>query len=277
MLNQFSRTELLLGQEAMDILQKSRVAVFGIGGVGGFCCEALVRTGVGHFDLVDDDKVCLTNLNRQIIATRKTVGRDKADVMEERMLEINPKADVRIHKTFFLPENAGEFPFEEYDYVVDAVDTVTAKIEIIMQAKKNNVPVISCMGAGNKLDPTQFRVADIYQTKVCPLARVMRHEMKKRQVKHLKVVYSEEKPMRPLDDMANSCRTNCICPPGAKHKCTDRRDIPGSIAFVPSVAGLIIAGEVVKDLIGITREEAPETGCGFCVYPSLIGTGKNLK
>ena len=253
MLNQFSRTELLLGQEAMDILQKSRVAIFGIGGVGGFCCEALVRTGVGHFDLVDDDKVCLTNLNRQIIATRKTVGRDKADVMKERMLEINPKADVRIHKTFFLPENAGEFPFEEYDYVVDAVDTVTAKIEIIMQAKKNNVPVISCMGAGNKLDPTQFRVADIYQTKGCPLARVMRHEMKKRQVKHLKVVYSEEKPMRPLDDMANSCRTNCICSPGAKHKCTDRRDIPGSIAFVPSVAGLIIAGEVVKDLIGITR------------------------
>lgn len=253
MLNQFSRTELLLGQEAMDILQKSRVAIFGIGGVGGFCCEALVRTGVGHFDLVDDDKVCLTNLNRQIIATRKTVGRDKADVMKERMLEINPKAEIQIHKTFFLPENAGEFPFEEYDYVVDAVDTVTAKIEIIMQAKKNNVPVISCMGAGNKLDPTQFRVADIYQTKVCPLARVMRHEMKKRQVRHLKVVYSEEKPMRPLDDMANSCRTNCICPPGAKHKCTDRRDIPGSIAFVPSVAGLIIAGEVVKDLIGITR------------------------
>lgn len=248
MLNQFSRTELLLGEEAMERLRNSRVAVFGIGGVGGYCCEALVRTGVGHFDLVDDDKVCLTNLNRQIIATRKTVGRDKADVMMERMLEINPKADIRLHKTFFLPENADEFPFEEYDYVVDAVDTVTAKIEIIMQAKKAGVPVISCMGAGNKLDPTQFRVADIYQTKICPLARVMRREMKKRNVDHLKVVYSEEKPIRPIDDMANSCRTGCICPPGAKHKCTDRRDIPGSVAFVPSVAGLIIAGEVVKDI-----------------------------
>lgn len=254
MLNQFSRTELLLGNEAMEILKNSRVAVFGIGGVGGYCCEALVRSGVGHFDLIDDDQVCLTNLNRQIIATRKTVGRDKADVMKERMLEINPKADIRLHKTFFLPENADEFPFKEYDYVVDAVDTVTAKIEIIMKAKENNVPVISCMGAGNKIDPTQFRVADIYKTKMCPLAKVMRHEMKKRHVKHLKVVYSEEKPIRPLDDMANSCRTNCICPPGAKHKCTERRDIPGSTAFVPPVAGMIIAGEVIKDLTGINDQ-----------------------
>ena len=254
MLNQFSRTTLLLGDEAMEILKNSRVAVFGIGGVGGYCCEALVRSGVGHFDLIDDDQVCLTNLNRQIIATRKTVGRDKADVMKERMLEINPKADITLHKTFFLPENADEFPFDEYDYVVDAVDTVTAKIEIIMKAKENNVPVISCMGAGNKLDPTQFRVADIYKTKMCPLAKVMRHEMKKRPVKHLKVVYSEEKPIRPLEDMANSCRTNCICPPGAKHKCTERRDIPGSIAFVPPVAGMIIAGEVIKDLTGINEQ-----------------------
>lgn len=248
MLNQFSRTQLLLGRDAMDVLAGSRVAVFGIGGVGGYVCEALVRSGIGAFDLIDDDKVCLTNLNRQIIATRKTVGKYKAEVMKERMLEINPNVQVTVHKCFFLPENADEFPFEEYDYVVDAVDTVTAKIEIIMQAQKKNVPVISCMGAGNKLDASAFRVSDIYKTKMCPLAKVMRRELKKRGVKKLKVVYSEEKPTRPLEDMSISCRTHCICPPGAQHKCTERRDIPGSVAFVPSVAGLIIAGEVVKDL-----------------------------
>ena len=249
MLNQFSRTELLLGKEAMEKLGSSRVAVFGIGGVGGYVCEALVRSGVGAFDLIDDDKVCLTNLNRQIIATRKTVGQYKTEVMRERILEINPEADVRIHNCFFLPENAEDFPFEEYDYVVDAVDTVTAKIELVMQAQEKNVPVISCMGAGNKLDATQFRVADIYKTKVCPLAKVMRRELKKRGVKTLKVVYSEEEPIRPIDDMVSSCRTGCICPPGAERKCTERRAIPGSTAFVPSVAGLIIAGEVVKDLV----------------------------
>lgn len=249
MLNQFSRTQLLLGKEAMDKLEGSRVAVFGIGGVGGYVCEALVRSGVGAFDLIDDDKVCLTNLNRQIIATRKTIGKYKVDVMKERILEINPDAEVTVHKCFFLPENADDFLFENYDYVVDAVDTITAKIEIIMQAKKKQVPVISCMGAGNKLDASTFRVEDIYKTKMCPLAKVMRHELKKRGVKKLKVVYSEEKPTRPLEDMSISCRSNCICPPGAKHKCTERRDIPGSVAFVPSVAGLIIAGEVVKDLI----------------------------
>ncbi len=248
MLNQFSRTELLLGKEAMERLSKAKVAVFGIGGVGGYVCEALVRSGVGSFDLVDDDKVCLTNLNRQIIATRKTVGQYKTDVMKERILEINPDAKVEIHKCFFLPENADEFPFEEYDYIVDAVDTVTAKIALVMKAQEKGVPIISSMGAGNKLDASQFQVADIYKTKVCPLAKVMRRELKKRGVKKLKVVYSEEKPTRPIDDMAISCRTNCICPPGAKHKCTERRDIPGSVAFVPSVAGLIIAGEVVKDL-----------------------------
>lgn len=248
MLNQFSRTELLLGKEAMDKLQNSRVAVFGIGGVGGYVCEALVRSGIGAFDLIDDDKVCLTNLNRQIIATRKTVGKYKTEVMKERILDINPDADVRIHNCFFLPENADEFPFEEYDYVVDAVDTVTAKIALVMKAQETGVPIISSMGAGNKLDGSQFRVADIYKTKVCPLAKVMRRELKKRGVKKLKVVYSEEQPTRPVEDMANSCRTNCICPPGAQHKCTERRDIPGSVAFVPSVAGLIIAGEVVKDL-----------------------------
>lgn len=248
MLTQFSRTELLLGKETMDKLANSRVAVFGIGGVGGYVCEALVRTGVGAFDLIDDDKVCLTNLNRQIIATRKTVGQYKADVMKERMLEINPKVDVRVHKCFFLPENAEEFPFEEYDYIVDAVDTVTAKISLVMKAQEIKIPIISSMGAGNKLDAGMFRVADIYKTRVCPLAKVMRRELKKRGVKKLKVVYSEEQPTRPIEDMSISCRTHCICPPGAKHKCTERRDIPGSLAFVPSAAGLIIAGEVVKDL-----------------------------
>lgn len=249
MLNQFSRTELLFGKEAMDKLQNSRVAVFGIGGVGGYVCEALVRSGVYHFDLIDDDQVCLTNLNRQIIATRKTVGQYKVDVMRERILEINPDADVSVHKCFFLPENADDFPFEEYDYVVDAVDTVTAKIELVMKAQEKGVPIISSMGAGNKLDPSAFKVADIYKTRVDPLARVMRREMKKRGVKKLKVVYSEEDPKRPIEDMAVGCRNNCICPPGAQHKCTERRDIPGSTAFVPSVAGLIIAGEVIKDLI----------------------------
>ncbi len=249
MLNQFSRTQLLIGEEGINRLKGAKVAVFGIGGVGGYVCEALVRSGVGAFDLIDDDKVCLTNLNRQIIATRKTIGKYKVDVMKERILDINPDADVQVHKCFFLPENAADFPFEEYDYIVDAVDTVTAKISLVMKAKELNIPIISSMGAGNKLDASLFKVADIYQTKVCPLAKVMRRELKKRGVKKLKVVYSEEQPMTPIEDMAISCRSNCICPPGAAHKCTERRAIPGSVAFVPSVAGLIIAGEVVKDLI----------------------------
>lgn len=253
MLTQFSRTELLLGKETMEKLKQSRVAVFGVGGVGGYVCEALVRSGVGAFDLIDDDKVCLTNLNRQIIATRNTVGQYKVDVMKDRILSINPDAQVRTHKCFFLPENADEFPFEEYDYIVDAVDTVTAKITLIMKAEEKHVPVISSMGACNKLDASAFRVADIYKTKVCPLARVMRRELKKRGIKKLKVVYSEEKPTRPMEDMAISCRNHCICPPGAQHKCTERRDIPGSVAYVPSVAGLILAGEVIKDL-SVPRE-----------------------
>lgn len=249
MLNQFSRTELLLGEEAMEKLKTSRVAVFGIGGVGGYVCEALVRSGLGNFDLIDDDKVCLTNINRQIIATRKTVGKYKVDVMEERMKDINPDVNVTVHKCFFLPENAAEFDFESYDYVVDAVDTVTAKLELVMKCKEKDVPIISSMGAGNKLDASAFRVADIYDTKVCPLAKVMRRELKKRGVDRLKVVYSEEKPISPIDDMAISCRSNCISSPDAAHKCTERRAIPGSVAFVPSVVGLIIAGEVIKDLI----------------------------
>ena len=248
MLNQFSRTELLLGFDAMEILKNSRVAVFGVGGVGGYAAEALARSGVGTIDLIDDDQVCLTNINRQIIATTKTVGRDKVEVMRERILSINPKAVVNTHKCFFLPENKDEFDFSAYSYVVDAVDTVTAKIALVMECKDKNVPIISSMGAGNKLDPTAFEVADIYKTSVCPLAKVMRYELKRRGVKKLKVVYSKEKPLRPIEDMSISCRTNCICPPGAQHKCTERRDIPGSVAFVPPVVGLIIAGEVIKDL-----------------------------
>lgn len=251
MLNQFSRTQLLLGEEAMNIYKSSRVAVFGIGGVGGYAVEALARSGIGAFDLIDDDKVCLTNINRQIIATRNTVGKYKTDVMKERILEINPDADVQIHKCFYLPETADQFDFRRYSYVIDAVDTVTAKIDIILKCKEAGVPIISCMGAGNKLDPTRFEVADIYKTSMCPLAKVMRRELKKRNVDRLKVVYSKEKPIRPLEDMSISCRNNCICPPGAQHKCTEKRDIPGSVSFVPSVAGLIMAGEVLKDLAGI--------------------------
>lgn len=255
MLNQFSRTELLFGKEAMEVLKQSRVAVFGIGGVGGYTVEALARSGVGTIDLIDDDKVCLTNLNRQIIATRKTIGKYKTDVMKERIWEINPDAKVNVHKCFFLPETKNKFDFQQYSYVVDAVDTVTAKIQLVLETQDAGVPIISSMGAGNKLDPTQFEVTDIYKTSVCPLAKVMRRELKKRHVKKLKVVYSKEKPVRPIEDMSISCRTNCICPPGAQHKCTERRDIPGSNAFVPSVVGLIIAGEVIKDLTADARKQ----------------------
>lgn len=248
MLNQFSRTQLLIGQDGMEKLANARVAIFGIGGVGGYVCEALVRSGVGKFDLIDDDRVCLTNLNRQIHATHRTVGQYKTDVMKARMLDINPHAEINVHKCFYLPENADQFPFDQYDYIVDAVDTVTAKIEIIMRAQRDNVPIISAMGAGNKMDASRFQIADIYDTKVCPLARVMRRELKKRNVKKLKVVYSDEQPVRPLEDMSISCHAHCICPSDTEHKCTDRRDIPGSTAFVPAVAGLLIAGEIVKDL-----------------------------
>lgn len=250
MLNQFSRTELLLGKENMTRLQEARVAVFGIGGVGGYTTEALARSGIGTLDLIDDDRVCLTNINRQIYATRKTVGKYKVDVAKERILEINPEARVNIYKTFYMPDTAGQFDFTSYDYVVDAIDTVTGKLMLVEQANRARVPIISSMGAGNKMDPTAFLVADIYETSVCPLAKVMRRELKKRGVKSLKVVYSKEKPMEPVEDMAISCRTNCICPPGTARKCTQRRQIPGSNAFVPSVVGLIIAGEVIKDLTG---------------------------
>lgn len=249
MLDQFSRTELLLGSEAMDKLKNARVAIFGVGGVGGFAVEALARSGVGTIDIIDDDKVCLTNLNRQIIATRSTIGKYKVEVMKERILDINPKAVVNAHQCFYSPETANQFNFADYDYVIDAIDTVTGKIELVMRANETNTPIICSMGAGNKLDPTKFEVADIYKTSVCPLAKVMRRELKARRVKKCKVVYSKELPIKPKLDSVTSCKTGCVCPPGATRKCTDKRQIPGSTSFVPSVVGLIIAGEVVKDLI----------------------------
>ena len=251
MLNQFSRTQLLYGEEAMQRLSLLRVAVFGIGGVGGYTVEALARSGIGALDLIDDDKVCLTNINRQILATRKTVGKYKVDVAAERVHDINPDCEVRTYKTFFLPDTQDMFDFTDYDYVVDAIDTVTGKLAIIEKAKTAKTPVISSMGAGNKINASMIEVADIYQTSICPLAKVMRRECKKRGIESLKVVYSKEKPIRPLEDMSISCRKHCICPPGTVRKCTERRDIPGSTAFVPSVVGLIIAGEVINDLAGV--------------------------
>ena len=235
--DQFSRTRLLLGDAALKALAASRVAVFGVGGVGGYVCEALARSGVGAFDLVDADEVALSNLNRQIIATRDTLGRPKVDVMRERMLSINPAADIRALCRFYLPESAAEFPFSEYDYIVDAVDTVAAKLSLAEQARDHGVPIISAMGAGNKLDPTRFRVSDISQTHTCPLARVMRRELRKRGIEHLKVVWSDEAPLSPAGEGEGPA-------PG-------RRSVPGSTAWTPAVAGLVLAGEVVKDLTGI--------------------------
>lgn len=230
MLDQFSRTELLFGKKAMERLSSSRVAVFGIGGVGGFTVEALARSGVGAIDLIDHDKVCLTNINRQIIATHKTVGKYKVDAAAERILEINPDCKVTAHKIFYMPDTQDGFDFSPFDYIVDAIDTVTGKLLIAENAVECGVPVISCMGAGNKLDPTAFEVADIFETSVCPLAKVMRRELKKRGIGRLKVVYSKEEPKKPV--------------------ATEPR-VPASNAFVPSVAGLIIAGEVIKDLTGV--------------------------
>lgn len=249
MLNEFSRTEMLIGKAALEKLARSKVAVFGIGGVGSFVVEGLARAGVGGFVLVDDDCVCLTNINRQIHATRKTLGKPKVKVMRDRVLDINPRAEVIVHKTFYMPENARELVSPEYNYIVDAVDTVTAKIDLVVSAKRLDIPVISSMGAGNKLDPTKFEIADIYETSICPLARVMRRELRKRGVKDLKVVYSKEEPLKPLETDDASCKTNCVCPAGTTRSCTVRRQVPGSISFVPSVAGLLIAAEVVRDLL----------------------------
>ena len=250
MLNQFSRTELIYGRDAMEMLKDARVAVFGIGGVGGYAAEALVRSGVGAIALYDDDRVCLTNLNRQLIATRKTVGQYKVDAMEQRLHDINPNVEIHTYKMFYMPDTADQVDLTQYDYVVDAVDTVTAKLELVCRAKRAGVRIISAMGAGNKMDPTRFEVTDIYKTSVCPLAKVMRTECRKRKIKHLKVVYSKEPVMTPIEDDSISCKDHCICPPGTQRKCTARRTVPGSNAFVPSVAGLIIGGEVVKDLVG---------------------------
>ncbi len=234
MINEFSRTELLLGSEKLNILKNSTVAIFGVGGVGGYVAEALARSGVGHIVLIDNDVVSLTNINRQIIALHSAIGMPKTEVMARRITDINPNAVVDVHNCFYTPETSGEFDFSKYSYVVDAIDTVSGKIELVTRAQKSNTPIICSMGAGNKLDPTAFEVSDIYKTSVCPLARVMRYELKKRGVKKLKVVYSKEKPITPLYE------TEC--------EETNKKVTPGSVAFVPSVAGLIIASEVIKDL-----------------------------
>ncbi len=238
--DQFSRTELLLGKEALETLAHSRVAVFGLGGVGSFAAEALVRSGIGALELIDNDRVAVSNLNRQLIATTKTIGRDKVDVMRERALEINPEIQITARKVFYLPQTADQFDFTAYSYVVDAVDTVTAKLALVQAAQEAGTPIISSMGAGNKLNPAAFEVADISETSVCPLAKVMRRELKKRGIEHLKVVYSKEKPTRPAAASAQETGP--------------RRTTPGSVSFVPSVAGLILAGEVVRDLIGVTGD-----------------------
>ena len=248
MLNQFSRTQLIFGAEGMERLHRARVAIFGVGGVGGYAVEALARSGIGSLDLIDDDRICLTNLNRQLHATRRTVGQFKVDVAQERIHQINPDAVVHTYKTFYSPQTADQFDFTQYDYVVDAIDTVTGKLALVEQAQRAGVPIISSMGAGNKVDPTAFEVADIDDTSVCPLARIMRQELRKRGIPRLKVVYSREPALTPIDDMNISCRAHCICPPGTARKCTQRRQVPGSNAFVPSVVGLIIAGEVIKDI-----------------------------
>lgn len=249
MLHEFSRTEILIGKQALRKLANSKVAVFGIGGVGTYAVEGLIRAGLGKIVLIDDDRICLTNLNRQLHATRKTVGKPKVEAMKERILEINPKVEVTTYQEFYLPETADNLIHDDYDYIIDAIDTVTGKIDLVMKAKQKNIPVISSMGAGNKLDPTQFEVTDIYKTSVCPLAKVVRKELRARNIDSLKVVYSKEAPMKPIQSDESSCVNHCICPKGTTRTCTTRNQIPGSISFVPSVVGLIIAGEVVKDLI----------------------------
>ena len=249
MLNQFSRTELLIGKDGEEKLKSAKVAVFGVGGVGSFVVEGLVRAGVGNIVIIDDDKICLTNLNRQIMATRKTIGKYKVDIMKDRILEINPDANVETYKEFYMPDSDTKIITDDLSYVADCVDTVTAKIEIIMKCKEANVPVMSAMGTGNKLDPTRFEITDIYKTSICPLAKVMRKELRKRNVDSLKVIYSKEEPIVPVSEAESSCKTNCICPPGTKRKCSIRNQVPGSISFVPSVAGLMIAGEIIKDIL----------------------------
>ncbi len=247
MLHAFSRTEILIGTEALNKLRESKVAVIGIGGVGTFAVEALVRTGVGAFVLVDDDCICLTNINRQLHATRNTLGKPKVEVMKERILSINPKAKVITHQAFYSKDNADSLLSTDYDYVIDAIDTISAKIDLVVRCKAKGIPIISSMGAGNKMDPTAFRVADLYETSVDPIAKVMRYELKRRDISSLKVVFSTEPPIKPRI-LESDCRTDCICT-NKERTCTKRRAIPGSMAFIPSVAGLILGGEVTKDLI----------------------------
>lgn len=248
MLSQFSRTQLLYGKEAVEKLQKMKILVFGLGGVGGYAVEALARAGVGSLTIVDDDKVCLTNLNRQIYALHDTIGKYKADVAAARIKNINPHCEVTPLHLFYTPETANKINFASYDYVIDAIDTVTAKIDLAVKAQEYNIPLISAMGAGNKKNPLLFEVTDIYKTSVCPLAKVMRKELKKRNIKKLKVVYSKEKPAVPIDDEANSCRSHCVCPPGTVRKCAQKRAIPSSNSFIPPIVGMIIAGEIINEL-----------------------------
>ena len=249
MQNQFSRTQLLLGKPAIDTLNGSRVAVFGVGGVGGYVVEVLARSGVGALDIIDDDRVCLTNVNRQILATISSVGRHKVDVAEERIHDINPRCHVRKYQTFYLPSNSAEFDFSRYDYVVDCIDTVTAKLDLIKRCHELNIPIISCMGAAYKLDATQLQVTDIWKTINDPLAKVIRKKLRKTGIKHLKVVYSPELPIESIDQPDSSCRYHCICPAKDMRACTERHTIPSSNAWVPATAGLICGGEVVKDLV----------------------------
>ncbi|MBF0593373.1 MAG: tRNA threonylcarbamoyladenosine dehydratase [Candidatus Omnitrophica bacterium] len=250
MKNEFSRTELLIGKKNLNTLRHATVAVFGIGGVGSYTVEALARCGVGRIVMIDDDLICLTNINRQLHATHRTIGRPKVEVMKERILEINPKAHVETHQTFYLPDNGADLIKKNYDYVVDALDTVTAKIDIVIRSQALKIPVISCMGSGKKLDPTKFEIADLFNTSVCPLCRVMRIELRKRGINSLKVVYSKEPLLEPFVVDDASCNSSCVCPKGSSiRKCSDRRDIPGTISFIPSVAGLIAASAVVRDLI----------------------------
>ncbi len=262
-LHAFSRTELLLGPEGLDRLRTCRVAIFGVGGVGSFVVEGLVRSGLGHFVLVDDDAICLTNLNRQLHATRKTVGKPKVEAMRDRILEINPKADVRCIQTFYAPGLGPELVTNDLDYVVDCIDTVTCKLDLVQECHRRGIPIISAMGAGNKLDPTAFEVSDISKTTVCPLARTMRKELRKRGIRTLKVVYSREEPLAPEPTEGSDCAMSCICPKGTTRHCTERRTIPGSVAFVPSVMGLILAGEVIKDLLKTPMKPALQDGMSF--------------
>lgn len=244
-----SRTELLIGKEALDKLKHSKVAVLGIGGVGSFAAEALARGGIGNLILVDDDTICLTNINRQIIADYNTINKNKVDVMKERILGINPNCKVDIFKTFVNEENIKELIKPDIDYVIDAIDTISSKISLAIWCEKNKIPLISSMGTGNKLDPTQFKITDIYNTRICPLAKVMRHELRKRGVGALKVLYSQEEPIKPQGVEMNACKENCVCGEGSSKKCAAKRQTPGSISFVPPVAGMIIAGEAIKDII----------------------------